>query len=177
MLWFTKGNEYVFNLDPVRVPQKYPNKKHYKGKNWGQLSGNPLGKNPSDVWQTLQEDWESMFWDFPNFKSNHPEKTEHPCQFPIKLVERCVLALTNKEDYVLDPYCGVGSALIVGIKRKRKVIGVEKELDYVNIAKQRIRDFFDGKLKIRSLTKDLYKPKHQRKIPKNHEDQKTITEF
>jgi len=65
ILWFTKTDDYVFNLDPVRVPQKYPQKKYYKGPKKGQLSGNPLGKNPSDV------------WNIPNVKSNHIEKTEH----------------------------------------------------------------------------------------------------
>lgn len=61
ILWFTKGKEYVFNLDSVRVPAKYPNKKHYKGPNKGQLSGNPLGKNPGDVWEIT------------NIKALHPE--------------------------------------------------------------------------------------------------------
>src|SRR5262249_10936386 len=50
MLWFTKGDNYQFDLDAVRVPQKYPGKRHYKGPNKGAFSGNPLGKNPGDVW-------------------------------------------------------------------------------------------------------------------------------
>jgi len=62
ILWFTKTNEYIFNLDPVRVPQKYPGKKHFKGPNKGKLSCNPKGKNPSDIWE------------IPNVKSNHVEK-------------------------------------------------------------------------------------------------------
>ena len=97
ILWFTKSDDYVFNLDEVRVPSKYPNKKHFKGPNKGEISGNPLGKNPSDV------------WDIPNVKSNHVEKTDHPCQFPVGLVERLVLSLTNERGTVLDPYLGVGS--------------------------------------------------------------------
>ena len=51
-------------------------------------------------------------WNIPNVKSNHPEKTEHPCQFPIELVERCVLALTDEKSWVLDPFAGVGSTVI-----------------------------------------------------------------
>jgi adenine-specific DNA-methyltransferase len=98
VLWFTKSDNYVFNLDEVRVPSKYPNKKHFKGPNKGQLSGNPLGKNPADV------------WDIPNVKANHVEKLDHPCQFPVGLVERLVLALTDNGDTVLDPYLGVGSS-------------------------------------------------------------------
>lgn len=50
ILWFTKSDNYTFNLDPIRIPQKYPNKRHFKGPNKGKLSGNPLGKNPSDIW-------------------------------------------------------------------------------------------------------------------------------
>ena len=95
ILWFTKNDEYVFNLDPVRVPSKYPGKRHFKGPKRGQLSGNPLGKNPSDIWDVVQQDWEDEVWDIPNVKANHPEKTEHPCQFPVELVQRCVLALTQ----------------------------------------------------------------------------------
>lgn len=49
ILWFTKSDDYVFNLDAIRIPSKYPNKKHFKGPNTGKYSGNPLGKNPSDV--------------------------------------------------------------------------------------------------------------------------------
>lgn len=50
VLWFTKSEDYYFNLDPVRVPSKYPGKRHFKGPKTGKLSGHPLGKNPSDVW-------------------------------------------------------------------------------------------------------------------------------
>ena len=164
ILWFSKSDEYTFNLDDVRVPSKYPGKRHYKGPKKGQLSCNPKGKNPSDIWQIVKQDWENEIWDIPNVKSNHPEKTIHPCQFPIELVERCVLALTNKNDWVLDPYSGVGSVLIAGIKNNRRVIGVDKEPDYINITKQRITDFFAGKLKIRPLGKPVHKPTGKEKI-------------
>ncbi len=107
ILWFTKSDEYTFNLDPVRIPSKYPEKKHFKGPNKGKISSNPLGKNPSDV------------WDIPNVKSNHVEKTDHPCQFPVGLVERLVLALTNPGENVLDPYLGVGSSAIAALKHDR----------------------------------------------------------
>src|SRR5690348_9933834 len=87
ILWFTKSDDYTFHLDSVRVPSKYPGKRHFKGPNRGQPSGNPLGKNPSDVWEFLREEWESGCWDIPNVKANHVEKTIHPCQFPVELVE------------------------------------------------------------------------------------------
>lgn len=164
ILWFTKSDNYTFNLDEIRIPSKYPGKRHYKGPNKGQISGNPLGKNPSDLWKFVIDEWENEIWDIPNVKSNHPEKTIHPCQFPIELVERCVLGLTNEEDYVFDPYCGVGSSLIAGIKHNRKVIGCDKELEYIEIAKQRIQDFFDGKLKMRPLGKKVYTPTGREKI-------------
>ena len=83
ILWFTKSDQYVFNLDPVRVPSKYPGKRHFKGPNKGKPSGNQLGKNPSDIWQIVAQDWEEELWNIPNVKANHPEKTIHPCQFPI----------------------------------------------------------------------------------------------
>ncbi len=66
IIWFTKSDDYIFHLDPVRIPQKYPGKKYFKGPKAGQYSCNPLGKNPGDLWV------------IPNVKSNHVEKTEHP---------------------------------------------------------------------------------------------------
>lgn len=166
ILWFTKTNNYTFNLDNVRVPSKYPGKTYYKGPKRGQPSGNPNGKNPSDIWEIICNDWENEIWDIPNVKSNHPEKTIHPCQFPIELVERCILALTNEDDWVLDPYSGVGSALIAGIKQNRRVIGVEKEHNYIEITKKRINDYYKGKLKIRPLGKPVYEPTGKEKISK-----------
>ncbi len=164
LLWFTKSDNYTFNLDPVRVPSKYPGKRHYKGPNKGKPSGNPKGKNPSDVWQKICEEWEEGFWEIPNVKSNHPEKTVHPCQFPVELVERCVLALTNEGDTVFDPYAGVGSALIAAVKRNRKALGSEQEADYVEIAQQRLQSFFNGTLKVRPLGKPVYKPTGKEKV-------------
>ncbi len=158
ILWFTKTDRYTFNLDPVRIPSKYPNKRHYKGPKKGQLSGNPLGKNPSDVWEIVVRDWEEQVWDIPNVKSNHPEKTSHPCQFPIELVERCVLALTNEDDLVFDPYMGVGSSLLASIMHNRRVMGCEKEELYVQIALQRIKDYYNGALRYRPLGKPIYQP-------------------
>lgn len=175
ILWFTKTNDYTFNLDSVRVPPKYPGKRYYKGNKIGQPSCNPKGKNPSDIWEFIAQDWDKELWDIPNVKSNHPEKTIHPCQFPIELVERCVLALTNEEDWVLDPYAGVASALIASLKHGRKAMGVEKEEEYVIIGKQRIYDFFNGNLKIRPLGKEIYKPTGREKvaqIPKEWESLK-----
>lgn len=164
ILWFTKSDKYTFNLDSVRVPSKYPGKLHFKGPKRGLPSGNPRGKNPSDVWEFVAQEWEKEFWDIPNVKANHPEKTIHPCQYPIELVERCVIALTNENDWVLDPFCGVGSALVAALINNRKAAGVDKEKEYVSIAKQRIEDFYTGKLKIRPLGKPVHEPTGKEKV-------------
>jgi DNA modification methylase len=144
LLWFTKSDDYTFNLDPVRVPQLYPGKRHSskKGEKAGQPSGNPKGKNPSDFWMFNAEEAlkGNPIWDFPNVKSNHPEKTMHPCQFPSELVERCVLALTNEGDLVLDPFIGSGTTAIAALKYDRRVIGIDRDSRYVQLARQRIAD-------------------------------------
>lgn len=146
IIWFTKSDEYTFNLDEVRVPQKYPNKKHFKGPNRGKLSGNPLGKNPSDIWE------------IPNVKSNHVEKTEHPCQYPIELIERLVLSMTNPGDWVLDPFIGTGTTAIAALMHNRKAIGAEIYPSYIRIAKERLELAEKGKLRIRPMNRPVYDP-------------------
>jgi DNA modification methylase len=164
LLWFTKSDSYTFNLDAVRVPSKYPGKTHFKGEKRGQPSGNPLGKNPSDIWRIVAQDWETSLWDIPNVKANHPEKTIHPCQFPIELVERCVLALTNEGDWVFDPFSGVGSALLAALRHKRRAFGCEKEEEYVKIARRRIADLYSGALRYRPLGRPVHQPTGREKV-------------
>lgn len=176
LLWFTKSDQYTFNLDQIRVKSKYPGKTHFKGEKRGQPSGNPLGKNPSDKWKLLVEDWETLLWDIPNVKANHPEKTIHPCQFPIELVERCVLALTNEGDWVLDPFSGVGSAILAALRNGRKAMGCEKEPEYLKIAKQRISDFYSGNLRYRPLGKPVYQPTGREKVAQAPSDWVTYKE-
>ena len=158
VLWFTRSDDYTFNLDPVRVPQKYPGKKHHKGPRKGQYSGNPLGKNPGDLWRIMADEWESGIWDIPNVKWNHPEKTDHPAQFPIELVERLVLALTVPGDIVFDPFMGVGSAAVASVLHGRRAIGVDKDESYVETALHRIREAQTGTLKRRQLGTTKYTP-------------------
>jgi adenine-specific DNA-methyltransferase len=110
-------------------------------------------------------------WEIPQVKAAHPEKTIHPTQYPIELVERCVLALTDEHDWVLDPYCGVGSSLVAGLKHNRRVIGCDKEEKYIEIAKGRIADFYKGVLPMRPIERELYKP--QGKVSKLPEEWKT----
>jgi len=146
VLWFTKTDKYFFNLDAVRVPQKYPQKRYFKGPRVGELSCNPLGKNPSDI------------WDIPNVKYNHVEKTIHPCQFPIELVERLVLALTNKGDMVFDPFLGVGSTSAAALKNSRRGMGCEIVDDYYAIAVERAKQAMNGMIKSRPMNKPIYNP-------------------
>lgn len=145
--WFTrKTKSYVFNLDPVRVPQKYPGKKYFKGPKAGQYSCNPLGKNPGDV------------WDIPNVKNNHVEKTDHPCQFPVELIERLVLSMTNPDDWVLDPFMGAGTSVVAAIRHNRRGAGAEIVERYVEIAKDRIIAALEGRLRVRPMGKPKYDP-------------------
>ena len=166
LLWFTKSDDYVFNLDAVRVPSKYPGKRHYKGPKAGLPSANPLGKNPSDFWEFLANEWDRCVWDIPNVKANHPEKTPHPCQFPVELVERCVLAFTIDGDWVLDPYGGVGSAAIAALKNGRRAIIVDKDETYVTIALKRIAELEAGRLVTRKLGTPVYQPTGREKVSK-----------
>jgi len=146
IIWFTKSREYTFNLDPVRVPQKYPGKKHFKGPKAGSYSCNPLGKNPGDV------------WNIPNVKANHVEKTEHPCQFPVELIERLVLSLSNKNDWVLDPFLGTGTSIVAAIRHTRRGAGAEIVSKYIDISIDRIERESQGILKTRPMHKPIYNP-------------------
>lgn len=167
IVWFTKSDKYTFNLDEVRVPQKYPNKKYFKGPKAGQFSCNPLGKNPGDVWE------------IPNVKNNHPEKTIHPCQFPVELIERLILAMTDKGDWVLDPFMGVGTTLVAAVLRQRKAAGADLVDKYVYVATERVKLAVAGKLPIRPMDRPVYDPgelykRRQDKIPV---EQKTLFEL
>lgn len=146
ILWFTRSNDYYFDLDAIRVPQKYPGKKHFKGPRAGEYSGNPLGKNPGDVWV------------IPNVKNNHVEKTDHPCQFPIELVERLVLSLTRPGDWVLDPFAGVGSAPAAALRNMRRAAGAESDAGFCAIARKRMLQAAEGTLKVRSRHQPVYDP-------------------
>jgi adenine-specific DNA-methyltransferase len=146
ILWFTRSGSYLFNLDPVRVPQKYPGKRHFKGPRAGSYSGNPLGKNPGDLWV------------IPNVKSNHVEKTIHPCQFPVELVQRLVLSMTNPGDLVVDPYIGVGSTAVAAVLEGRRAAGSDIVHEYIEVARQRVKAATTGTLKVRPMNRPVYQP-------------------
>jgi adenine-specific DNA-methyltransferase len=136
-LWYVKDPEhYVFNLDDVRDPNvKYPNQK----KN-GKLKCNPLGKNPTDVWQ------------FPKVTSGRDrsskERTAHPAQFPIAVVDRIVRACSNTGDVVIDPFLGSGSLIEASLKSGRYSIGVEINREYVSLARERITRYLQEQARL-----------------------------
>jgi adenine-specific DNA-methyltransferase len=129
-LWYVKNqSSYTFNLDQVRDPNvKYPNQK----KN-GKLKCNPLGKNPTDVWE------------FPKVTSGahraSPERTAHPAQFPVAVIDRIVRACSNPGDVVLDPFMGSGTTAEVALSAGRFVLGFELESKYIDIAAARLSNF------------------------------------
>jgi len=158
ILWFSKGADYTFNLDAVRVPQKYPGKTHTKGPNKGKISGNPLGKNPGDV------------WDIPNVKANHIEKTDHPCQFPVALPQIFIRALTDKNAMVFDPFMGSGSTGVAALIEGRRFIGSEINPQYISIAENRIKNTLNGEMRIRPLHKEIYVPSPNEKVAKRPDE-------
>lgn len=163
IMWFTKGKQTIFNLDDVRVPQKYPGKRYYKGPNKGQLSGNPLGKNPSDV------------WDIPNVKARHVEKTDHPCQFPVALPQRLIKALTQPNDLILDPFMGAGTTGVAALLEHRRFVGAELKKEYYNISIERIESVIAGKAKIRE-DKPIIEPNKNDTVAKLPEEFRKIRE-
>jgi adenine-specific DNA-methyltransferase len=126
-LWYVKSrDEYTFNLDDVRDPNvKYPNQK----KN-GKLKCNPLGKNPTDV------------WDFPKVTSgtdrSSSERTSHPAQFPLAVIDRIVRACSDAGDLVLDPFMGSGTSAEAALRAGRDVVGFELEPNYIDIIAGRL---------------------------------------
>lgn len=155
IVWYTKSDDYVFHLDPVRVPQKYPGKKHFKGPKAGQYSCNPKGKNPGDVWV------------IPNVKHNHVEKTVHPCQFPVELIERLVLSMTVSGGLVVDPFMGVGTTAIAALRHGRRSAGAETNLDYYEVARERIALESAGQLRTRPMHRNVHVPSGSERVCRN----------
>lgn len=117
VFWFTKHKtRYKFNLDDVKIPALNYRPKRYKS----QL------KNPSDVWRI------SMV------SGNFEERTDHPAQYPERLIERIILSGTNENDIVLDPFMGSGTTAVVAKKLNRNYIGYEIENDYIQMAENRL---------------------------------------
>ena len=165
LLWFTKTNDYAFNLDPVRVPQIYPGKTK-KTAAGHQPSGNPKGKNPSDFWEFEPQEafLGEPVWDVPNVKAKHPEKTDHPCQFPNEVADRCILAFTSSGDTILDPFAGVGTAISCAEARGRIGIGFELDGSYAKEAKERLALARVGQLVVRPSGQPPHRPNPTDKV-------------
>ncbi|WP_217918617.1 site-specific DNA-methyltransferase [Myxococcus sp. AM010] len=129
-LFYTRAvDSYTFNLDDVRDPDvKYPNQK----KN-GKLRCNPLGKNPSDVWQIAKVT--------SGKNRSSKERTSHPAQFPLALVDRIVRVSSNPCDIVMDPFSGSGSTGIAAVGSGRVFLGFELREDYCRLAIERFENY------------------------------------
>jgi site-specific DNA-methyltransferase (adenine-specific) len=164
ILMFTKSNDFVFNLDDVRVPQKY-----YRARN------NMRGANPGDVWK------------FSHVHYCNQNRQNHPTQKPEGLIERMVLASSNENGLILDPFSGSGTTLRVCQQLNQDAIGFELNPAYIEMTNTRLNEPFNGFDSIDSrmerVPNDLRKPKIRHKyledhiswFLKNHED--TIDEF
>lgn len=121
ILMFSKSENYKFNLDEIRIPQKYYRK-----------INNMRGANPGDVWEVSHIHYCQ--------KNRQP----HPTQKPEALIERMVLASSNINDTVLDPFCGSGTTLRVCQQLNRNAIGIELNSVYVDQIRERLNEKFEG---------------------------------
>lgn len=92
------------------------------------------GKQMKDVWYFEEE---GEIWNIPTVPKKEKEQGYHPTQKPLKLLERIIIASTKENDLILDPFMGSGTTGIACTKLKRRFIGIEKENEYLEIAKKR----------------------------------------
>ena len=120
LLMYSKGAEFLFNADSIRVPYKMKTNVRKTAQN------NPLGKIPTDVWT----------------KNNHTTSKEycgwHPTQKPVQLLERIILANTHPGDTVLDIFSGSGSTAVAAQKTERKFVGCELDPVYFRKSLERL---------------------------------------
>lgn len=149
ILFFNKSGDFVFNLDDVRVPQKY-----YRARN------NMRGANPSDVWR------------FSHVHYSEPNRQNHPTQKPEGLIERMVLSSSNPDGTILDPFSGSGTTLRVCQQLGRKAIGFEINPDYIQMTRNRLAMPFTGfdsvDPRMARVPNDLRKPEVRQEYLTNH---------
>jgi site-specific DNA-methyltransferase (adenine-specific) len=132
-IWFaTVSDDYVFNVDDVKIKRKvlapYTNSKG-EPKDWQKSKrGSFRITHPSNLWNDITVPFWSM-----------PENTDHPTQKPEKLLAKLILASTNKNDFVFDPFMGTGSSIVTAKKLERKFFAIEKEKDYCLLAAKRLK--------------------------------------
>lgn len=133
ILWFVKDiNNYQFNLEDIRIP--------YITKNDKRLVGG-IGRNPTDTWNFDLP--ESDFWYFDrvnNMTKNKLRIEEHPCIFPVPMIERIIKMTTQKGEVVLDPFLGSGTTLVAAQNLKRIGLGMELDERFTTIIKQRVEN-------------------------------------
>jgi len=151
ILMFTKSKNYTFNLNAVRVPQKY-----YRSRN------NMRGANPGDVWE------------FSHIHYCQENRQNHPTQKPEGLIERMVLASSNEGDLVIDPFSGSGTTLRVCQQLNRNCIGIELNEQYVEMTKERLAESFSGfdsiDPRMERIPNDLNEDTIREEYLKNHLD-------
>lgn len=149
ILFFSKSRQFTFNIDDIRVPQKY-----YRSRN------NMRGANPGDVWE------------FSHVHYCQDSRTEHPTQKPEGLIERMVLASSNVNDLVLDPFAGSGTTLRVCQQTDRRSIGVELNQHYCSVVQKRLLEPFYGfdsiDPRMIRIPSDLNDPEVREEYRKNH---------
>ena len=121
ILMFGKSDKTTFNLDAVRIPQKYYRK-----------INNMRGANPGDVWEIS------------HIHYCQENRQHHPTQKPEALIERMILASSNENDLILDPFSGSGTTLRVCQQLRRSCIGFELNELYVKQIKERLNKPFNG---------------------------------
>ncbi len=130
-IWFaTKSEKYTFNLDAVKLKRKVvaPYRENGKPKDWEESeSGNYRLTHPGNFWNDIS----IPFWSM-------PENTEHPTQKPEKLIAKLILASTNENDIVFDPFLGSGTTAVVAKKLKRHFYAVELAKEYVMLSLKRL---------------------------------------
>lgn len=143
ILWFVKDiDNYVFNLDAVRVPFITQKDKRLVGKN---------GRNPTDVWD-FEPVQEGDFWYFDrvnNMTKNKLGLTEHPCIYPLPMIERILKMSSNENDTILDPFLGSGTTLVASQLLNRKGIGFELDEKFGEIILKRLEN--EAKIYERSM--------------------------
>lgn len=149
VLMFTKSDDFVFNLDAIRVPQKT-----YRSIN------NMRGANPGNVWE------------FSHMHYCNRNRLNHPTQKPEGLFERMILASSNEGDLVVDPFVGSGTTLRVCQNLGRNCIGIDVNPDYIELTKARLAEPFNGfdsvDERMKRVPKDLNDPALREEYVRNH---------
>ena len=160
-IWFfTKSNEYIFNVDAVKLRRKVL--APYRGNDGTPKDWIEKGKEsyrdtfPSNIWTDIS----IPFWSM-------PENTDHPTKKPEKLIAKIILASTNKGDLVFDPFLGSGSSVVAAQKLRRKYIGVEIDEMYCCLAQKRL-ELAEGDKEIQGLSDGVFWERNSFKDQKNH---------